>query len=191
MDPLLLELPEVLDATRLSVRKYNAGDGNAVFALLERNNNREFLFPTVEEVATIKNVDAAEIKVRRHAAEWEARKRFVLGIWLKKNDLFVGEIWIEPKKWDVPSFEIGWFLDSGYQGKGLATEATKRSLAFLFSNLRAHKVIVITRDTNQRSIKLAKRLGFKQEGHSREARIEKGKRYGLLYFGMLKSEFSQ
>ena len=138
MDPLMLELPEVLDSARLLVRKYNAGDGKAVFALLERNNNREFLFPTVEEVATIKNVDAAEIKGRRHAAEWDARKRFVLGIWLKKDDLFVGEIWIEPMKWDVPSFEIGWFLDGGFQGKGLATEATKRSLAFLFFFFFAH-----------------------------------------------------
>ncbi len=190
MDPLLLELPESLDTDRLLVRKYRAGDGEALYALLERNNNREFLYPNVEEVATIKNVDAAELKVRRHAAEWVARKRFVMGIWMKKDSLFVGEIWIEPNQWDVPSFELGWFLDKGVQGKGVATEAARRSLAFLFTDLHAHKVIVVTRDTNHRSIKLAERLGFKREGHFREARIENDERYGLIYFAFFATEFS-
>lgn len=190
MDPLLLTPSEELDTDRLLVRKYKPGDGPALFALLERNNNREFLYPNVEEVATIQNPDAAELKVQRHAAEWDARKRFVMGMWLKEPNLYIGEIWIEPKHWDVPSFELGWFLDNGYQGQGFATEATRRSLKFLFTDLRAHKVIVITRDTNHRSVKLAERLGFKQEGHFREARIENGKRYGLVYFGLLKSEFT-
>ena len=190
MDPQLLDPPEELDANRLLVRKYSAGDGQGLLTLLERNNNRDFLYPNVEEVATIQNLDAAELKVRRHAAEWDARKRFVMGIWLKKSNIYVGEIWIEPKHWDIPSFELGWFLDRGYQGKGLATEATHRSLDFLFSDLHAHKVIVITRDTNHRSIRLAERLGFKQEGHFREAGIEDGKRYGLVYFGLLKYEYT-
>jgi ribosomal-protein-serine acetyltransferase len=104
--------------------------------------------------------------------------------------MYVGEIWIEPEKWEVPSFEIGWFLDQGYQGKGIATEAVRRSLEFLFNNLKAHKVIVITRDTNSKSYKLAERLRFKREGHLGESRIENGKRYGLLYYGLLRSEFS-
>ena len=98
--------------------------------------------------------------------------------------------WFTPKKWEVPSFEIGWFLDQGYQGRGIAKEAARRSLEFLFSDLNAHKVIAITRDTNPRSQKLAERLGFRREGHFRESRIENGKRYGLLYYGMLRTEFS-
>ena len=185
-----LELPEELHSDRLIVRKYYSGDGKALFALLERNNNREALLPNVEEVATIKNHNAAELKIKRHAAEWVARKRFVMGVWLKTKDLYVGEIWIEPNQWAVPSFELGWFLDNGFRGQGLATEAATRALEFLFTNLQAYKVIVITRDTNKPSLKLAERLGFKREGHFRQARIEKGVRYGLVYFGLLKSEYS-
>ncbi len=190
MDPKMLELPEKLHSNRLLVRKYEAGDGAALLALLDRSNNRKVLYPNVEEVATIKTRKVAELKIRRHAAEWAARKRFVMGIWLKTDGLYVGEIWIEPNQWTVPSYELGWFLDSGFQGQGLATEAATRSLEFLFTNLQAHKVIVITRDTNLRSIKLAERLGFNREGHFRQARIEKGVRYGLMYFGLLKSEYS-
>jgi RimJ/RimL family protein N-acetyltransferase len=158
--------------------------------LLERNNNREFLRENVEEVSSIRTEEEAEIKARKHSAEWFARDRFVMGIWLKSENKYVGQIWIEPKKWEVPSFEIGWFLDQGYQGRGIAKEAARRSLEFLFNDLNAHKVIAITRDTNSRSIKLAEGLGFRREGHHRESGIENGRRYGLLYYGMLRTEFS-
>jgi len=189
MDPQQLELPEELHSDRLIIRKYQSSDGAALFALLERNNNRKALMPNVEEVATIKNRDAAELKIRRHAAEWITRKRFVMGVWLKIKDLYVGEIWIEPNQWQVPSFELGWFLDTGYWGMGYATEAAKRAMEFIFEDLKAHKIVVITRDYNERSYLLAERLGFVKEGHFREGRIEEGKRFGLLYYGMLREEY--
>lgn len=189
MPGILSGLPEKLESQRLLIRRYSEGDGKALFALLERNNNREFLFPNVEEVTIIKTIEEAETKVQKHAAEWDSRKRFVLGIWEKKTNIYIGEVWIEPNKWNVPSFELGWFLGQGYLGKGFATEAAQRSLKFLFHDLGAHKVIVITRDTNHPSIKLAERLGFKKEGHFREARMEHGIRYGLVYYGLLKKEF--
>ena len=190
MHKLLLDIPTRLDTERLTIRKYTEGDGRELYSLLERNNNREFLRENVKEVSSIKIEREAEIKVRKHSAEWFARDRFVMGIWLKSENKYVGEIWIEPKKWEVPSFEIGWFLDQGYQRRGIATEAARRSIEFLFNDLNAHKVIVITRDTNPRSYKLAERLGFRREGHLRESGIENGKRYGLLYYGMLRTEFS-
>ena len=120
--------------------------------MLERNGNREFLWENVEEVASIKTEEDAEINVRKHLTEWFSRDRFVMGIWLKSEDRYVGQIWIEPRNWQVPSFEIGWFLDQGYQGKGIAEEAARRSLEFLFSSFNAHKVIAISRDTSLKSI---------------------------------------
>ena len=189
MHKLLLDIPTRLDTERLIVRKYIEGDGRILHLLLERNDNREFLRENVEEVSSIGTEEEAEIRVRKRSAEWFARDSFVMGIWLKSGNKYVGEIWIEPKKWEVPSFEIGWFLDQGYQGRGIAEEAARRSLEFLFSDLNAHKVIVITRETNIKSIKLAERLGFRREGHHRESGIENGKRYGLLYYGMLRTEF--
>jgi ribosomal-protein-serine acetyltransferase len=187
---LLLDIPTRLDTERLTIRKYTEGDGRELHMLLETNDNREFLRENVEEVSSIKTEEEAEIEIRKHSAEWFARDRFVMGIWLKGENKYVGQIWIEPKKWEVPSFEIGWFLDQGYQGRGIAKEAAARSLEFLFMDLNAHKVIAISRDTNSKSIKLAERLGFRREGHHRESGIEDGKRYGLLYYGMLRTEFS-
>jgi len=150
-----LNLPVRLDTERLNIRKYAEGDGRELYLLLERYNNRELLKTNVEEVSSIKTETEAEMRFRKRSAEWIARDRFVMGIWLKSQSMYVGEIWIEPEKWEVPSFEIGWFLDQGYQGRGIATEALRHSLEFLFNNIKAHKVIVITRDTNSKSYRLA------------------------------------
>jgi RimJ/RimL family protein N-acetyltransferase len=71
----------------------------------------------------------------------------------------------------------------------LAYEASNRALKFLFEDLKAHKVIVITRDTNERSWRLAERLGFEREGHLRECGAKDDKRWGLYHYGMLASEY--
>jgi RimJ/RimL family protein N-acetyltransferase len=186
---LLWEFPGSLETDRLIVRKYEKGDGEDYFALFERNNNRKELKEHVDEANSVRTEEQAEIRIREHEAEWIGRKRLVLGIWLKETGECIGQIWIEPDKWEVPSFELGYFIDSGYQRRGCALEASIRSLKFLFEDLQAHKVIIITQDTNEKSWKLAERLGFVKEAHFRESHIKNGKRWGMLYYGMLKNEY--
>lgn len=186
---LLVEFPDCLETDKLVIRKYKKGDGKENYGLFERNNNRELLKEFVDEATDVTTIDEAEIKMREHAAEWEARTRLVMGIWLKEEKLYIGEIWIEPKKWEVPSFELGYYLDSVYQGKGIAYEAAKGALEFLFEDLHAHKVIIVTRDTNEKSWKLAERLGFVREGHLRECSVKDGRRWGMYHYAMLVSEY--
>ena len=188
---LLLEIPTAIESERLIIRKYEKDDGKELFALLERNDNRAFLKEHVDEATEIKTSEEAEIRIRSLAAFWVSRTRFVMGIWLKSEKKFIGNIWIEPKKWDVPSFELGYYLDQGYTKKGIASEAAKCSLDFIFKELNAHKVIIITRDTNERSYKLAERLGFLKEGHFRECGRDDEKFWGLLYYGMLRKEYEE
>jgi len=187
----LLEPSTQIDSERLVIRKYEKGDGKELFALLERNDNRNFLKEHVDEASDVKSLNDAEVRVRKLSADWVARNRFVMGVWAKKKNEFIGNIWIEPKKWEVPSFEVGYYLDQGYTGKGLATEAVKRSIEFIFEELNAHKVILITRDTNEQSYKLAERLKLKKEGHFRESNKDGDHRFGLLYYGMLKTEYEK
>lgn len=186
---LLWDIPPSYETDRLVIKKYERGDGKAFFDLFERNNNREELKKHVDEVEAVKTEEQAEIQIREHDAEWVARRRLVLGIWLKQTGECVGQIWIEPRDWDVPSFELGYFIDSGYHRQGFALEASRRSLQFLFDDLHTHKVTIITHDTNEKSWRLAERLGFVKEGHFRENRMREGKRIGTLYYGLLKDEY--
>ena len=188
---ILLDVPIKMESERLILGRYEEGDGKDLYTLLERNNNRVFLKEHADEATNVMSRDDAENRVRTLSAWWDTRDRFVMGIWLKETNEYIGNIWIEPKDWNVPSFEIGFFLDRGFTGKGYAYEAAKRSLRFIIENLDAHKIILITRDTNERAIKLAQRLGFINEGHHVESNIENGKRYGLLYYRMLRKEYNE
>ena len=189
MHKLLLDIPTQLETERLVVRKYAEGDGQGLYLLLERNDNRNKLAEHVDEATEVKTAAEAEIRIRQWSADWVARTRFVMGLWLKSSNEQVGQVWIEPRNWDVPSFELGWFLDSGFWGKGLATEAARHAIRFIFDCLRAHKIIVITRDNNERSHRLAQKLGFTREGHLRECSAKDGLRWGLFYYGMLRNEY--
>ena len=189
MHKLLLDIPTRLETERLLIRKYAEGDGQGLYLLLERNDNRNRLAEHVDEATEIRTAVEAEIRIRQLAADWVARTRFVMGLWLKPSNEQVGQIWIEPRNWDVPSFELGWFLDSGFLGTGLATEAARRAIRFIFECLHAHKIIVITRDNNEKSHRLAQRLGFAREGHLRECSVKDGLRWGLLHYGMLRNEY--
>ncbi len=186
-----LEPSTQIETERLIIRKFKKNDGKELLALLERNDNRTFLKEHVDEATDVKTLKDAEQRVGKLATDWKTRTRFVMGIWSKESTEFIGNIWIEPNKWEVPSFEIGYYLDQGYIGKGLATEAVKRAIEFIFEELNAHKVILITRDTNERSFKLAERLQFVKEGHFRESNIENNHRFGLFFYGLLKTEYEK
>lgn len=185
----LKHLPNKLETERLILRKFERNDGKDLFALFERNDNRSFLKEHVDEATTIRTAKDAENRVKQLSMFWETRTRFVLGLWSKETNEFIGNIWIEPNKWEVPSFELGYYLDKGYTRKGLAIEAAMKAIEFIYEELHAYKIIIITRDTNERSYLLAEKLHFIKEGHFRESNIENGKRFGLLYYGLLKHEY--
>ena len=189
MDKTLLEVPSILETGCLLIRKYQKGDGNVFFHLLEKNNNREYLKSHVDEATMITTQEEAEVRVRQFDAFWVARDRFVMGIWLKTSNEYIGQLWIEPKKWEVPSFELGWFLERTYQGHGFATEAVNKAIEFLFNNLKAHKIIVLTRDDNRRSSKLAERCGLIKEGHLKDHAIDDRGFFGLFCYRLLQDEY--
>ena len=190
MHKMLLEIPSSLETERLLIRCYQHGDGKSLFSLVDKN--REHLKGHADYATEIMDETQAEIKIRELAANWVARTRFVMGIWEKDNiHTYVGEIWIEPAKWDVPSFEIGWFLDKDHEGKGFATEAAKASIAFLFEDLNAHKVVAKARETNTKSCRVAERCGFVKEGLLRDNARVGDAWVGLLCYSMLKSEYEK
>ena len=183
---LLKEIPETINTKRVTIRRYQRGDGEAIFCFAERNDNRKHLAGTADDIANLKSVEEAEVNALKHRAEWAIRDRFVAGVWIEEK--FVGEIWIEPVNWDVPCFEIGWFIDKGLEAEGFAYEAADACVKFVFNELNAHKIIAKTSDTNERSSKLAVRLGFSEEGHLRDSEIKDGDRRGTLLYGYIRRD---
>ena len=190
LKPLLLEIPTAFETERLLLRRYQAGDGAAFYAMMQRNKDHlaDELDPEELEVTE----ETAEIHVRQLAVDWLARKQFRLSLWEKATQMFVGEIHIGVVSWDVPELEIGYFVIKEREGQGIITEAVKATLQFIFTHFQAHKVSIRCNDTNPKSARVAERCGFVKEGLRREMeRTKDGGFKGLLYYGLLRREYEE
>lgn len=66
------------------------------------------------------------------------------------------------------SCHLGYSLDGGLVGHGLAGEAVGRLVEYAFEGLGLHRVQAAYIPENQRSARLLERLGFEKEGLARE-----------------------
>jgi aminoglycoside 6'-N-acetyltransferase len=139
---------------------------------------------------TIHKEDDAEIVIRSFVSSWSTLSAFFMGVFLKDTQQFVAQIYVGVVSWDLPEFEIGYFVDMEHEGKGYVTEATKGALRFVFEHLGAYRVRLECDDTNERSYRVAERCGMVQEGHIRENKINPDKSIsGTLIYGLLRSEY--
>jgi len=82
-----------------------------------------------------------------------------LGIALRETDLLIGDIGLFLDQ-NAEAAEIGFTLDRGYQGQGLATQAVVLVVESLFTSRMITKVCGITDARNAASIRLLERAGF-------------------------------
>jgi ribosomal-protein-serine acetyltransferase len=82
--------------------------------------------------------------------------------------------------------EIGYWIDAGYQGRGIVTRATARLTDYAFREQDCNRVILQCAAGNLKSRAVAERLGFAPEGISREAEWLYDHYVDLVVYSMLK-----
>lgn len=104
----------------------------------------------------------------------------------KENQKVIGYILFNEVDKNV--YEIGWFFNKVYWGKGYAFESCKAIVDYAFENLNAHKVFAETIDETK-SVNLMKKLGMKLEGVQRSHTKDNLGNWADLYlFGILKED---
>lgn len=109
---------------------------------------------------------------------------------LSKDKTLVGRVTYFDLNKRNRSVEIGFMAGPSYKRKGLMFDAVSVLLNHLFNDLDLNKVMAQTGEFNEASIKLLKKLGFKQDGRLREHHELDGKLYDDLLFSILASEFN-
>ena len=161
VNPVLIDLPERIETERLIVRPPRFGDGPAVNAAI-RESIAE-LRPWMPWAQTEPTVEQTEENMRRAVAKFAAREDLRLQFHLK-DGTFVGSSGLHRINWDVPKFEIGYWVRTSCAGRGYVTEAVAAIARLAFETLRAARVEIRCDEQNVRSRRVAERLGFAQEG---------------------------
>lgn len=111
--------------------------------------------------------------------------------YVKYNDTFVASVGFISIDKENQKGEIGYWLLSEYQGKGVMTKSVEACINYGFSELNLNKIIIQCSGKNSKSAGIPKRLGFTQEGYLRQDRLESGKFKDTLIFGLLKEEWNK
>jgi RimJ/RimL family protein N-acetyltransferase len=72
---------------------------------------------------------------------------------------------LQPEGW--PGLEVGWLVAREYWGSGYAPEAGRASTEWAHEALGAGHIISLIEDANERSARVAEKLGMKVEGRTR------------------------
>ena len=94
--------------------------------------------------------------------------------------------------WDETNrhVHVGLDLHADHRGRGLAQQAYRAFLAFLFDECGMNKVSLEVLEHNERARRLYQRLGFVPEGVKRQEIRRDGRWLDSQLFSMLKSEFA-
>lgn len=74
-------------------------------------------------------------------------------------------------------------------GQGYGREMIDLALRYAFGELNLHRVWLSTSEFNERAMKLYEKIGFRHEGRGREHFLLDGRRWDLVYMGILRTEF--
>lgn len=86
--------------------------------------------------------------------------------------------------------ELGFYLVPSARRQGLGHRALTRTIRSLFEDLELERVELTTTPDNAALRQLALGVGFREEGTMRARNLERGSRVDVVFFGLLRSEWS-
>lgn len=90
--------------------------------------------------------------------------------------------------WARRSAGLGYWVRSGAQGNGLATEAGRALLTHAFASCRLHRIELLIGQENFPSKRVAEKLGFRREGIAREIEFVGGRYLDHIQYSLLNPE---
>lgn len=162
MNPIVFDFPSEFESARLLIRAPKPGDGQAVYESVMASVNE--LKPWLPFAQNEQTPEQSEINVRESYIKFLKREDLRLLVFHKETGQLIGSSGLHRINWEIPKFEIGYWADTRYSGKGYMTEAVERITAFAFEELKAKRVEIRCNANNHKSRAIPERLGYKLEG---------------------------
>lgn len=117
---------------------------------------------------------------------------FMFAIRRLEDDQLIGEIDLDGVLWTHGDAFVGIGLgEREYWGMGYGTDAMRVILKYAFTELNLYRLSLNVFDYNPRARRSYGKAGFKEEGSCREFLLRDGKRYDLIFMGILRSEWEE
>jgi ribosomal-protein-serine acetyltransferase len=156
-----------------------------LFKLVDSNRShlREWL-PFVDDY---RSVAAATQFVTRNREEGSREKGLVMGIWV--GEMLARVVTFDYIDWSNRATLIGFWLGEAFQGRGIMTRTCSSLIDLAFNELGMNRVEISCALENRRCRLVAERLGFGQEGVSRQREWLYDHFVDTVSYGMLASDW--
>jgi ribosomal-protein-alanine N-acetyltransferase len=173
-----------IETSRLVLRDIKPSDAKNLFSFMSDaetlKNNLMIPHKKIEEtdkfITTLKKQ-----YVKKREIRW--------GITLKESDTIIGTIGyfnFYPQDFQA---EIGVILGKQHWRGGIMTEALMAALTFGFKKMAFNRITIFILPTNAAAIRLATKVGFRQEGLLKDCKFLNDRFYDLGVYGLLKKDF--
>lgn len=162
MNPIMIDFPDEFFTERLLIRMPRPGDGKVVCEAV--NATIEELKPWMKWAQEKHTEYSSELRIREAHIKFLSRENLRLLVFLKDSGQFIASSSLHSIDWEVRKFEIGYWIDTRYSGKGYMTEAVQGISDFAFNHLSANRVEIRCDTKNIKSKMIPERLKFDLEG---------------------------
>lgn len=109
----------------------------------------------------------------------------------KSGGKLIGDCALKLRAGEPRIAEIGYTINSRYQGQGYATEAVRALIGELFGALNVHKVAALVDVRNPASFRVLEKLGFRREAQLRKSYFDPidGDWFDEYWYGLLREEW--
>ena len=165
------------------LRRLAMDDLDEIWALVEEERDRLGVWmPWIAEVTTIEAERTWLEAVCSNEGTLEGCGVFVDG-------RYAGGIGLMPGAYGIAG-EIGYWIGSEHEGRGLVTRAVRVLTAVGFEELGLNRIVIRAGVDNRRSRAIPERLGFVREGIERGGGRGTGGYYDQVVYAMLRDEWA-
>ena len=170
----------------ITLTRVRSEDAEEIFALVERS--RDYLREWMSWVDSSKSVEDIRTFAERAEKQYADDNGFQCCI--RMDERIVGVIGFVYVNRAAKRTEIGYWVGAEYQGRGIATKATRALTEYAFSEWNLNRVELWIATENARSRAVAERLRFKHEGNCRERHWVNDRFHDDAIYGMLRREWT-
>lgn len=170
-----------LETERLVLRRVDKNDVNEIFSLRSNVETMKYIPRPL-----VKNIEDALEHIAMIDSKIEANEGINWAITLKGNPKLIGIIGhyrIKPEHFRA---EIGYMLLPEFQGKGIISEAIKKTVDYGFNEMGLHSIEAIIDPENTASAIVLEKNNFVKEAHLKENEFYEGRFLDTVIYSLLK-----
>jgi len=131
-----------------------------------------------------------QIRNKYEAVERDGQKHFLLAIRLKAEDRLLGFVEIRDITWNHRSAQLRLNLgEVADRRQGYGSEALRLALRWAFGEMNLHRIGVNVFEYNEGALRFFEKQGFVVEARQRQALNRMGRRWDVIWLGLLDREW--